>query len=208
MNTAASPRHPIGCTGVEAEGSMDRPTIREAVAVFDDAESLETAVSDLQSNGIDRSDLSVLAHASLAESRSGDLSIVGEDSTTMREPVVSDTDLRQGRILGTSLAATVAGLAAAGVTVATGGVAAAAIAAAAVAAGGVGAAGTLVGRTVADDQESFLDVQLAHGGVLLWVRIRDANAEQRAIEVLRRYSPHVHVHDLPTEGALRFSDSE
>ncbi len=187
---------------------MDRPTIREAVAVFDDAESLETAVSDLQSNGIDRSDLSVLAHASLAESRSGDLSIVGEDSTTMREPVVSDTDLRQGRILGTSLAATVAGLAAAGVTVATGGVAAAAIAAAAVAAGGVGAAGTLVGRTVADDQESFLDVQLAHGGVLLWVRIRDANAEQRAIEVLRRYSPHVHVHDLPTEGALRFSNSE
>jgi len=188
---------------------MDKPTIREAVAVFDDAERLETAVSDLQSNGIDRSDLSVLAHASLAERRAGDLYRVAEDPTTMREPVVSATDLRQGRILGTSLAATVAGLAAAGVTVATGGVAAAAIAAAAVAAGGVGAAGAIFGSTLADDQTSFLDAQLAHGGVLLWVRTRDANAEQRVTEVLRRYSPHVHVHDLPAEAAARrFSDSE
>jgi hypothetical protein len=182
---------------------MDRSTIREAVAVFDDAVSLETAVSDLQSHGIDRADLSVLAHAALA-----DLHPVADD-TTMREAVVSDTDLRQERILGTSLAATVAGLAAAGVTVASGGAAAVAIAAAAVAAGGVGAAGALFGSTIADDQASFLDAQLADGGVLLWVRTRDANSEQRTIKVLRRYSPHVYVHDMPAQDVPRtFSESE
>src|ERR1700751_5460830 len=133
---------------------MDYPTIREAVAVFDDAEKLEGAVSELQSNGIDRSELSFLVHASLAGRR-------------LREPVVSDTDLRQGRVLGTGLAATITAFAAAGFTIATGGVAAATIAAAAVAAGGVGAASTLLGQKVAEDQASLLDTQLARGGVLL-----------------------------------------
>ncbi len=37
-------------------------TIREVVAVFDNAEQLETAVSALQSNGFDRADIS-FAHA-------------------------------------------------------------------------------------------------------------------------------------------------
>ena len=37
---------------------METGTIREAVGVFDDPEQLESAVSELQSNGIDRADLS------------------------------------------------------------------------------------------------------------------------------------------------------
>src|SRR6516165_11734641 len=135
---------------------MEQPTFREAVAVFDDAEKLEGAVSELQSNGIDRSELSFLAHPSLARRMPADLRQAADDPATPREPVVSDTDLRQGRVLGTSLAATVAAFAAAGFTVATGGVGAA-IAAAAVAAGGVGAASTLFGRKLAEDQASFLD---------------------------------------------------
>ena len=69
-------------------------------------------------------------------------------------------------MLGTSLAATIAAFAAAGFTVAVGGVGAA-IAAAAVTAGGVGAASTLFGRKLANDQTSFLDAQLARGGLLL-----------------------------------------
>jgi hypothetical protein len=35
---------------------MNATTIREAVAVFDNAEKLETAISELQSKGFDRSD--------------------------------------------------------------------------------------------------------------------------------------------------------
>lgn len=182
---------------------MDHPTIREAVAVFDDAEKLESAVSELQSNGIDRSDLSLLAHALLAGRSLGDLRQAADDSRTSREAVVSDTDLRQERVLGTGLAATIAAFAAAGFTVATGGVAAATIAAAAVAAGGVGAASTLLGRKVAEDQASLLDAQLARGGVLLSVRTREAATQTTVLEILRRYSAHVYLHDLPAEAALR-----
>jgi hypothetical protein len=178
---------------------MNATTIREAVAVFDDSEKLEAAVSELQSKGFDRADLSFLAHETVSEDRSlRNIERVADDPTTAREPVVSDTDVRQGRVLGTSLAATIAGLAAAGFTVATGGVAAAAIAAAAVAAGGIGTAGVVFGRTIADDQASFLDAQLARGGVLLWVRTRDVTAERNAVEILRRYTTHVRVHDLDT----------
>jgi|SRR6516162_1162145 hypothetical protein len=183
---------------------MEQPTIREAVAVFDDAEQLEGAVSELQSNGIDRSELSFLAHPSLAGHIPGDLRQAADDPATPREPVVSDTDLRQGRVLGTSLAATIAAFAAAGFTVATSGVGAA-IAAAAVAAGGVGAASTLFGRKLAEEQSSFLGEQLARGGVLLWVLTRDAASEQAVLKVLRRHSPHVYLHDLPTEAAALHS---
>ena len=87
-----------------------------------------------------------------------DLRQAADNPATPREPVVSDTDLRQGRVLGTSLAATVAAFAAAGFTVATAGLGAAVAAAAA---GGVGAASTLFGSIVAEDQASFLEAQLA-----------------------------------------------
>src|SRR3984893_10077488 len=108
----------------QRESSMEGSTIREAVAVFDNPERLESAVSALQSAGIDRSELSILAHPSLAEPPVGDLRRAADDPRTPREPVVSDTDLRQGRVLGTSLAATIAALAAAGVNVAPSGAAA------------------------------------------------------------------------------------
>jgi len=179
---------------------MEQPTIREAVAVFDNAEKLESAVSELQSHGVDRSELSFLARAALTGRAPGSLGQATGDPTTLREPVVSDTDLRQGRVLGTGLAATVAAFAAAGFTVATAGVGAA-IAAAAVAASAAGAASTLLGRKLAEDQASFLDAQLARGGVLLSVRTRDAAKERTALDILRRYSLHVFLHDRPAESA-------
>jgi hypothetical protein len=174
---------------------METATIREAVAVFDEPESLETAVSDLQSNGVDRAELSILAPPSPSDP--DDAKRCAGNVAAPREAVVSDTDLRQGRVLGTSLAATIAGFAAAGITVATGGVAAATIAAAVVAAGGVGLAGTLIGRQLADEQTSFLDAQLARGGVLLWVRTRGDDAEKIVLDILRRHSRMVSIHDRP-----------
>lgn len=162
-------------------------TLREAIAVFDDPQELERAVSALQSNGIDRAYLSFVA---------GELPTETRDLATSRKSVVSDTDIRQERVLGTGLAATIAAFAAAGFAVATSGVAVGAIAAAA-AAGGVGAASTLVGRKLAKAEEAFLDEQLGRGGVLLCVRTPDADAEQRALEVLHRHSARVRVHDLP-----------
>ena len=145
----------------------------------------------LQSYGFDRAELSFLARDALIGHPRDSVHRLANDPATPRESVVSDTDLRQGRVLGTGLAATVAAFAAAGFTVATGGVAAAAIVATAAAAG-VGAVSTLIRRKVTEDERSFLEEQLVRGGVLLWVRTPDFDAEQRAAEVLGGYSTHVY----------------
>src|SRR5258707_3641917 len=102
-------------------------TIREAVAAFDDPGALQAAVSDLQSHGFDRADISVIAPEDLeghVAGRAGDVRDAEDDPGVERAAVVSDTDVRQGRVLGTSLASVLAAFAAAGLTVATGGAAA------------------------------------------------------------------------------------
>jgi hypothetical protein len=166
---------------------VNTSSIREIVAVFDDPEKLESAVSALQSNGFDRSSLSFVA---------GETGSERNDPSAGHQPVVTDTDVRQERVLGTALAATIAAFAAAGFAVATAGVGVAAVAAVA-AAGGVGAVGNLVGRKLASDEESVLNEQLVHGSVLLCVRTPDDGAERRALDVLQRYSEHVHPRELP-----------
>jgi hypothetical protein len=179
---------------------MENKAIREAVAVFDKPEDLEETISELQSSGVDRADLSILAPPASAEPLSGSDVQAGPNPSPSLAAVVSDTDLRQGRVLATGLAATIAGFAAAGVTAATGGIAAATIAAA-TAAGGVGVASTLLGRRLDDEHTAFLNAQLARGGILLWVHMRDPGIEKTVLEVLRRRSTNVVVHDLPAESA-------
>lgn len=180
------------------------PMIREAVAAFDNPETLKAAVSDLQSHGFDRSEISFLAHEGFKghlRQDYADIQNAADDPEAKREAVISDTDVRQGRVLGTSLAAVVAGFAAAGFAVATGGVAAVAAGAAALAAGGVGAAGALLGRAAGEGESAFLQEQIDRGGVLLWVRTRDIDAERRALDILHRHSTHdVHLHDIPAGG--------
>ena len=95
-----------------------------------------------------------------------------------------------------------AAFAVAGFDVASGGLAGAPLAAVAAGAG-VGAAGALVGRKLSHDTLSFLDAELARGGVLLWVRTPDESAEARAIHVLRRHASDVHGQSVPVSAPGR-----
>ena len=182
---------------------MDTPTIREAVAVFDDPEWLEQAVSDLCSHGFDHADLSLLAPEALGESPIASARQLARDPATPRTDPTTDTDMRQGRVLATGMAATIAGFAGAGLTVATGGVLAAVIAAGVLAAGGAAAVGTIVGRKLDNDAARTLDAQLARGGVLLWVRIADAGQERTALDILRRHSTQVEMQEYPADPRLQ-----
>ena len=182
---------------------MDVSMIREAVALFDDPERLEQAVSDLCSNGFDHADLSLLALEALAERPIASARQLARDPATPRDAPATDTDARQGRVLATGMAATIAGFAAAGITVATGGVLAAVIAAGALAAGGAAAIGTAVGRKLDTDTAGTLDAQMARGGVLLWVHLPDMQHERTAVDLLRRYSTQVEVHEYPADPRLQ-----
>ena len=65
---------------------MEQSTIREAVAVFNGPEKLESAVSELQSNGIDRSELSFLAHDLAAGRVPSDLRRAADDPARRATP--------------------------------------------------------------------------------------------------------------------------
>jgi hypothetical protein len=187
---------------------MGMPTIREAVALFDDAGQLERAVSDLQGVGFDRADISFLAHR-VVEQTPDDSRHLAESSSTPREAPVTETDIRQLRVLRTSMAATIAAFAAAGFAVATGGATALVAAAAVAAGGGVGAVGALAGAKLGDAEIAYFEEQLARGGALLWLHLGAPDAEGRAMKVLRRYSSLVEIHEftadrhqtLPSDGA-------
>jgi outer membrane lipoprotein SlyB len=182
-----------------SESSAETRT--EAVAVFDDAETLEAAVDELMSHGFDHAELSLLASAEAVEQKLGHrftkVDLVEDDEEAPRRAYIS-TESRgdaEGALIGGLMY--VGALAAAGATVASGGTLGAAIAGAAA----MGGAGGLIGATLAkfvDDQHAVtLEEQLDRGGLLLWVRTRDQEHEKKAKDVLSKHSAHdVHLHKL------------
>ena len=69
-----------------------------------------------------------------------------------------------------------------------------------------GLIGAALARYIGHEHAKHLDEHLQHGGLLLWVRTRDADRERQALEILRRHSAHdVHLHQIP-ERACKESD--
>jgi hypothetical protein len=176
-------------------------SIREAVAVFHDPKALQEAVSDLQGHGFDRAEISFIAREGFSGQVAEDYREAGEvkdKPDVAREAPTDETDIRQRRTLEISMAATIAAFAAVGFTVLSGGATAVAAGVGVVAAGGVGGLGALLGRLYGQGQERYVREQIDRGGVLLWVRTKDAEAERRALDVLRRHAAvDAHVHEVP-----------
>ena len=85
-----------------------------------------------------------------------------------------------------------------GIIVASGGTFAAAITGAALGAGSGGILGELLARFIGAQHAEYIQEQLSHGGLLLWVRCLNPELEKRAMETLSKHSGHeVHVHALP-----------
>jgi hypothetical protein len=176
--------------------------MREAVAIFDDAVSLEAAVADLRANGFAEDDLSILAGAEAIQEKLGhgyqEAEQAEDDSSAPREPVIPAPELAAHERNLTNVYAVMPILLSAGVVVATTGP----LAALAV---GALVGGTLLSTTLAGLMDAryaeHLDEQLERGRVLLWVRIPGAAKEQTAVDVLKKHAGHgVHVHEIRPEG--------
>jgi hypothetical protein len=64
--------------------------------------------------------------------------------------------------------------------------------------GGGASAGALLARAIGEAYATRIEDQLAEGGLLLWVRTRDADDERKAVEILTAHGgKDVHVHGLP-----------
>jgi hypothetical protein len=102
----------------------------------------------------------------------------------------------EGAVIGTLMY--VGATAAAGAILVSGGTLAAGIAAMALAGGVGGLIGTIVAKWIGDHHGQYLQQQMEHGGLLLWVRTWDLEEEKRAVEILRKHSgTDVHLHTIP-----------
>jgi hypothetical protein len=168
-------------------------SIREAVAVFDDAQKLEEAVFALETHGFDRAAFSVLADEATVERKLGhryqrvaemeDMPAAPRETFFTR---VSRLEAEYG---------IPAGLASVGF-LALSGIGGGLPALAATAGGAV--LGAAVGRMIHRHHARRVEEQLARGGLLLWVNLRDAAEEKTALEILKAHSAHdVHIHEIP-----------
>jgi hypothetical protein len=168
--------------------------VQEVVGLFHSPERLESAISDLASAGWDRADMSLLGQKNIlipdppAERDMHDAAAAPQEGTSA---VVSDTDVRQGRILGSSLAGVMAAFAASGAVVLTGGTALVAIAGAAAAGGGAAALVNAIGQWADKSRSAFMQEQVSRGGIMLWLQIHSPEQEHLAHEILARHGAEI-----------------
>ncbi|MCF8468369.1 MAG: hypothetical protein K9G33_13280 [Sneathiella sp.] len=178
--------------------------VREAVAVFYHVNTLQTAIDELESSGFDRADISLVAGEHAVEEKL-------RHAYTRVEELEDDPDVptiayvpnesigaAEGALIGAPMfiaAATTAGI----MTVAAGPIALTIAAVAAAGAAG-GIIGTILATLLDRHHAEYLDEQINHGGLILWVRARDEEHGKRAVSILKKHSAHdVHLHGRPSK---------
>jgi hypothetical protein len=176
--------------------------VREAVGVFDDADRLQEAIDDLMTHGFDQAEISLLASESAVGEQLGHK--YSKVSELEDDPKVPKAAYISPESFGAAEGAVISGLMYVGAGLLLGPVAAAGatlagMAAAAAIGGGVGGLfGASLAKLIGDRYARHIEEQLKHGGLLLWVGVRDAEREKRAVEILsRRSGRDVHVHEAP-----------
>jgi VIT1/CCC1 family predicted Fe2+/Mn2+ transporter len=179
--------------------------VREAVGVFSDEEALQGAIDDLMLSGFDRAELSLLASEEAVVERLGHryrkVSEL-EDDTHVPSAAYVSTEERgdaEGAVIG-GLIFVGAGILMGPVALAGGSLAA--VTAAALAGGTIGGGlGAYLASLIGESHAHYIAEQLAHGGLVLWVRVWDAGREAVAIDILKRHSGRdVHVHEITIPG--------
>lgn len=179
----------------------DTAPVREAVGLFNNVDALYDCVEELQSRGFDRSEITLLDHPRLTNGLSrnsvNDTHLAEDSPTAARGPFIDPQSLgdAEGALIGIPLYIfTIIG---AGVTAAYGGTIGMIITAAVV----MGVIGIALGGGAAywlkQRHDTYYTDQLQHGGIPLWIHIKDKEHERQAVESLETYkADDVHLHDL------------
>ena len=176
--------------------------VREAVAVFHDLESFQAAVDDLLDSGFNYAALSLLASEHAIKDKLGHeiahVKDAEDDPDVPRAIYASTEDVADGEGALIGALVYVGAVAAGGAVIATGGAILWAFASAAAAGAAGFGVGAVLARWLDRRHAHYLQEQLEHGGLLLWVRTPNPEDERKAVEILKRHSgKDVHVHNLP-----------
>ncbi len=158
------------------EGPVLPEAVQEVQGVFPSDAALQDAIAKLTLAGFDRADLSL-----------PDTSPAASDATPEMgaEAPTTDTDMRQVRTMGTSMAGTIGAIAAAGATIATGGAAGVAIAAAAAVGAGSALAANASGNAANNVQTEARNEAAAAGHLVLAVHAATPEHQATATRIMR-----------------------
>lgn len=180
----------------------DKNLVREAVAVFTNPADLEAAIDELLVCGFSRAELSLLAssktvRASLSHSYESTRDLEDDPEVPVAAYVPRESvGEAEGAMIGALMY--IGAFLGLGPVVASGGTIGAAILAAVLGGGGGTAVGSVLARWIGENHADYLENQLTHGGILLWVRTRDTEHEERARRILADHSGEdVHIHGIP-----------
>ncbi len=175
---------------------------REVVGVFSDADALETAANELLSAGFERARISLLAgESAIVEKLGHKYEKVEELEDNLEIPRTvyrskETFDVSKSALLGSL--ASIGAVAAAGAIFASGGALAVTLGSGLIGAEVGGFIGGVLGELVEEHHAKYLQEQLDHGGLLLWVRTVDGAEENTAKQILSRHSGRdVHAHAIP-----------
>jgi hypothetical protein len=186
---------------------IEQVRVREAGGVFRSREALEAAAEALRLAGFDRADIDILADADAVRRKLRAPYIAAEDLADAPHAPRRAFMAREDVALAVSgiagiliyIGATVAALA----ILSTGGARAWAtvVAVGIAAAGGIGA--SVVIRFLERQQAEQLDRNTIADGLILWVRVRSPDREERAQQILREWGGQaIRVHEIEIDKRL------
>ena len=188
-----------------ADDAIERSRIREVVAIFHSQEALEAAAEALLLAGFDRADMDRLADLDEVGKRLGPIYVAHEELADVaqapRRPVVTRDEITTTFAVVVGVIGSFAGVVTALVVVAFGGRTGAAVTAAllaAIVAGGI--ASVLVVRIFRPPQSRALEPLMAARGIVLWVRVRSPDREDKAQQILHQHGGQaIRVHEIEIE---------
>ncbi len=189
-------------SNLSGPGAGSRGGLREVVAVFDDPDALDGAISELQQHGFGRADLSTVGNARILEAKLGrtctDVGEIEDDPAVPRSVFVSKASVgdAEGALVG--MAVYIGAVVAAGATAAAGASMLAIVLAVAIAAAITGVIGYTMMLRLDRRYAEAIQAQASRGGFVLWVNLHSEEQERDALRVLSTCAPRrVHVHELP-----------
>ena len=188
-----------------ADDAIERTRLREVAAIFHSHEALEAAVEALLVAGFDRADMDRLADLDEVRKRLGPVYVAHEELADVaqapRRPVIMREDITTTLAVVVGVLAALGGVVAALVVVAFGGRTAAAVMSRCwrpLAAGGIGALLTV--RIFRPARSRALEPLMAARGLVLWVRVRSPDREDKAQQILRQHGGQaIRVHEIEVE---------
>ena len=172
--------------------------VREAVAVFDDPDRLDNAVSELQQCGFSRADLSIADRGRARKLGLSEAQELEDDPRVPRTVFVSKASIgdAEGVLIGGAVY--LGAVVAAGFAASSGASMSTIVLAVALSGGLTGLVGLYLRGRVHRRYIASMRDQIRHGGIVLWVNLHSPEQERNAVAILKQCSAkRIHVHEVP-----------